>query len=262
MPPPGPAGSVFDPHPIVLAVGGRRPVPLTMTIRLTAALRGMLLRACDAPGNPLPEWFTGHGPDGRPSANPHMALVPLPWVGWPHSDGTIAGLAVLPPRGHDPREIRRVLRPALMDGATGTARRNRLFDGTLFDCAVVHDDREHLPADLDPRPWTAVSRAWASVTPVVLDRHFDGRDRWHRAAESVKDMCVRIGLPRAGEVLLQPVSLVEGVPNARDFPEMARRGDGGRRAQNHAVVIFDEPVAGPLLLGAGRFRGYGLCRAL
>jgi CRISPR-associated protein Csb2 len=31
---------------------------------------------------------------------------------------------------------------------------------------------------------------------------------------------------------------------------------------SHAVLIFDEDVAGPLLIGAGRFRGYGLCRPL
>ena len=210
----------------------------------------------------MPEWFTGHGPDGRPAADPHMALVPLPSVGSPCADGTISGLAVVPPRGPDPREIRGVLGPALVDIATGAARRHRLFDRSGFECTVVHDTREHPPAILDPRPWTAASRIWASVTPVVLDRHFDGRDRWCRAAESVKDMCMRIGLPRAREVLLQPVSLVEGVPNARDFPEIVRKRDGGRRARNHAVVIFDEPVAGPLLLGAGRFRGYGLCRAL
>ena len=35
-----------------------------------------------------------------------------------------------------------------------------------------------------------MSRVWASVTPVVLNRHFDGDDRWEQSAESVKNMCV------------------------------------------------------------------------
>jgi CRISPR-associated protein Csb2 len=26
------------------------------------------------------------------------------------------------------------------------------------------------------------------------------------------------------------------------------------------VLLFDEPVRGPVLIGAGRFRGYGVCR--
>ena len=71
-----------------------------------------------------------------------------------------------------------------------------------------------------------------------------------------------VGLPRPREVLLHPVSLVEGVPHAREFPQLVRKHDGGRRRHHHAVVIFDEAVRGPVLIGAGRFRGYGLCRPI
>ena len=120
--------------------------------------------------------------------------------------------------------------------------------------------RERPPANLNVWTWTNASRVWASVTPVVLNRHFDGKDKWERAAESVKEMCGHIGLPRPRDVLLHPVSLVEGVPHAREYPRLARKADRGRRSHSHAVVIFDQPVCGPVLLGAGRFRGYGLCR--
>ena len=100
------------------------------------------------------------------------------------------------------------------------------------------------------------------MTPVVLNRHFDGKDKWQRAAESVQGACEHIGLPRPREVLLHPVSLIEGVPHAREFPQLVRRSDGGRRSHNHAVIVFDEPVCGPVIVGAGRFRGYGLCRPM
>lgn len=30
----------------------------------------------------------------------------------------------------------------------------------------------------------------------------------------------------------------------------------------HAVLLFEREVRGPVLIGAGRFRGYGLCRPL
>ena len=53
------------------------------------------------------------------------------------------------------------------------------------------------------------------MTPVVLNRHFDGKDKWERAAEGVKGTCEYIGLPCPREVLLHPVSLVEGVSHAR-----------------------------------------------
>ena len=109
--------------------------------------------------------------------------------------------------------------------------------------------------NLDPDTWTRESCVWASATPVVLNRHFDGKDKWERAAESVKDMCGHIGLPRPREVLLHPVSLVEGVPHAREYPQLTRKNGGGRRSHNHAVIVFDEPVRGPVIVGAGRFRG-------
>ena len=33
---------------------------------------------------------------------------------------------------------------------------------------------------------------------------------------------------------------------------MTRKRDGGRQSHSHAVIVFDEPVAGPVLVGAGR----------
>ena len=249
--------SIFDPRIVVLDVGGRR-VSLAAALKLTTALRGLLMSEC--PSQPPPEWFSGHAAGGRPTTAPHLALAPLPFAGAPHADGRIMGLALILPRAVPPRDAGRVLDSILHDARTGLPREHRLFDGQWLQCTVVLDTRERAPANLDPRTWTAPSRAWASVTPVVLNRHFDGDDRWERAAESVKDACRHIGLPRPDEVLLHPVSPVEGVPHARRFPRLTRKPDQGRQSHAHAVIVFDEPVAGPVLVGAGRFRGYGLCR--
>ena len=60
--------------------------------------------------------------------------------------------------------------------------------------------------------------------------------------------------------MLHPVSLIEGAPHARDYPQLVRKSDGGRRSHNHAVIVFDESVCGPVIVGAGRFRRYGMCR--
>lgn len=250
-----PSGNLFDPRLLILRLTGKR-LSLPATLKLTAALRGGLMKSC--PDQPPPEWFSGHTADSRPSADPHLALLPLPFVGASHADGRIMGVALAMPACLDFQEAARCLEPFLLDDH-GLPAQRRLFDGRWLECGIELEHREKPPIALKASRWTAASRTWASVTPVVLDRHHDGKDKWERAAEELKSSCERIGLPRPREVMLHPVSLVEGVPHTREFPHLTRKSDGGRRHHSHAVLIFDEPVRGPVMIGAGRFRGYGLC---
>ena len=252
-------GSVFDPRLIVLNIKGKR-LSLPATLKLMIALRGLLVRECA--DQPPPEWFSGHRSDGRPTTEPHLAVVPLPFVGTEHADGRIMGLGLVLPTDLEPSAASHCLETFLHESATGLPREHPLFDGQWFECAVEIETRERPPMNLRPVTWTRQSCVWASVTPIVLNRHFNGKDKWVRAAEDVKDACQHIGLPRPREVLLHPVSLVEGVPHAREYPQLTRKNAGGARSHNHAVIVFDEPVRGPLLVGAGRFRGYGLCRPM
>ncbi len=252
-------GSVFDPQPIVLGITGKR-VSLPATLKLTAALRGALMRAC--PEQPPPEWFSGHKPGGGPTAEPHLALFPLPFVGDRHADGRIMGLTLALPGKLDQREADRCLEAFLYDAESGLPRTHSLFDGRWFECEVKLETGERHRKNLDPDTWTRASRVWASVTPVVLNRHFDGGNKWRQAAESVKAACEHVDLPRPREAFLNQVSMVEGAPHAREYPQLTRKSDGGRQSHSHALIVFDEPVRGPVLLGAGRFRGYGLFRPM
>lgn len=260
LPPPPVApetrGTVFDPRLIVLTLSGKR-LPVTSTPKLMEALRGALMSAC--PIQPPPEWLTGHAPGGGRSENPHLALMPLPFVGGEHADGRIMGVAIVVPHGLDPAEVGRCIEPILRD-EYGVPRRIRLFDGQWFECEVELDAREAPPLNMQSRTWTRISRIWTSVTPVVFDRHFDGPKKWELAADAVGNACERIGLPRPLEVLLQPVSLAEGVPHSREFAHLTRKSDGGRMHHSHVVLVFDQAVRGPVLVGAGRYRGYGVFR--
>ncbi len=220
----------FDPNLIVLRVSGKR-VSLPATLRLTGALRGALLKHCMI--EPPPEWLSGHTPDGRPSGKPHLALMPMPFVGSQHADGTIMGVALALPLGLDGREAANCLAPFLYDENSLSIPR-RLFDGEWLVCKVEQETRERPPLALRP-------------------------ERWIRAADDIKTACERVGLPRPDEVMLHPVSLVEGVSHAREFLRMNRKSNGGARSHSHAMLIFGQPVTGPVLVGAGRFRGYGLC---
>jgi CRISPR-associated protein Csb2 len=168
------------------------------------------------------------------------------------------GLAVALPRYVPADDIVRCL-SWLRDGH-GLPLPIRLFNGKWFECSAEWDIHDEPPVNLRPETWTGPARNWASVTPIVFDRHFEGSDKWDRAADMVKDACERVGLPRPREALLHPVSLFEGVPISRDFPQLIRKNGGGRMYHSHVVVIFEEEVEGPVLIGAGRFRGYGFCR--
>ena len=254
------AAALFDSRIVVLALRGQR-LPLPATLKLTSALRGLLMSEC--PAQPPPEWFSGHRAGGAPSREAHMALVPLAFVGSPHANGSIMGIGLVLPRALQPAEAGNCLEPILRSTETGLPREDlRLFDGRWLSCRIELETRERTPWNLAPAAWKGPARTWASVTPVVLNRHFDGQERFEKSAESLKDACQHIGLPRPSEVLLHTVSLVEGAPHAREFPHLVRSHDGGRQRHTHAVIIFDEPVAGPVLIGAGRFRGYGLCRPM
>lgn len=219
------------------------------------------MREC--PDQPPPEWFSGHADDGQATSLPHLALSPLPVVGMQRGDGRVVGLAMILPLGLDPKSAGRCLEPILYDPHSGLPREHRLFGTERFGCRLELDTRERPPINLAPETWsggTSGSRTWATVTPVAFNRHFDGIDKWKRAAESLKDACQHIGLPRPNDVMLHPVSLIEGVPHSRQFPQVPRNSGHGHRRHSHAQFIFDQPVCGPLLVGAGRFRGYGLCR--
>ena len=249
--------SVFDPALTVLRLSGHR-LSLSATLMLTEALRGAVQKYCP---DPIPEWVSGHTPDGSPSGKPHLALIPLAFVGAQHADGRILGAALVFPRDVDPQEAARCLEPLLRE-SSGGPRAIKLYDGQWLECSAAIEQRESPPSNLRAEVWTRASRMWASVTPVGLDRHFDGRDKWDKAAESVKDSCERTVRRRPREVLLHAVPLVEGVPHAREFAHIKRKSDGGRIHQSHAVLVFDEAVSGPVLIGAGRYRGYGLFRPL
>lgn len=249
--------SVFDRNLIVMRLVDKHP-GLLSTLKLIEALRGALMAGVQ---EPVPEWISGHRCDGSRSLDPHLAMLPLAFVDNEHADGRVMGFAFAVPKSVEPDEAGRILEPWLRDD-DGLPRRIKLFDGQWFECRIELETRETPPWNLRGQTWTHRSRLWASVTPVVLDRHFKGKDKWEQAAESIKEACERINLPRPETVLLHPVSLVRGAPHAHEFVQMHRKSDGGRMYHCHAVMMFTEPVSGPVLVGAGRFRGYGLFRPM
>ncbi len=225
-------------------------------------------------GENIPEIVSGHRPDDAPTRQPHLAIVPMAFVGSPYADGRVFGFALIPPQGETLRGL---------DG----------FRAAFEKVAPYHPDRQrriltlqgsplHGPVDLapasgaetrkwslSPYPYLKKSRLWASVTPIVLERHLKRGDD-SEIRELVARACENAGLPRPkpDRIRVSKHSAIEGAPPARPLagePPWTRwkaPKSLGSRQLIHAVIDFERELVGPVLLGAGRFTGLGLCRTL
>ena len=254
--------SVFSDNLIIFEASGAG-LDLRAAGQLTAALRNLIMAQCP---DPIPEWVSGHTPDGGRSANPHIALIPLPFVGSNHADGRVLGLAIAVPRAVAPSEAGRGLHNLLGYTADGALKAHTIMAGR-WNAATLRqpDPGDQRPTRYNRRAetWTRPSDTWHTVTPVTLDRYYKGPDKARLERENVAEQCRRIGLPAPTAVALGPVSMLEGVPPAREFPRLRRRSDAGGNGEwqhTHATIVFAEPVRGPVIIGSGRYRGYGLCR--
>jgi CRISPR-associated protein Csb2 len=121
---------------------------------------------------------------------------------------------------------------------------------------------------LNPARWCKPSRRFATVTPIALDRHPGNirsnvertADRAATEAEScIADACERIGLPRPLNVSISLAPFLFGGQHVREFAPWPPQPGRARRARVHAEIEFSERVSGPVLVGAGRYFGLGLC---
>lgn len=256
-------GSCFDRVPIILRRVSGSPLGLHSTLQLTKALRDTLMSAC--PVQPVPEWISGHSASGQPSAQDHLGFFPLPHVGRAHADGHLLGLALAVPGNISSEEQARCWRGVLYDenGFAKPLPQLRLGALGIWDLELAEGDAQ--PVSLQPEKWTAADSGgavrWATVTPITFDKHPSGANQEQQIEQTIAQACLRIGLPQPSDIILSHVSMFEGAPHSRAFPCIQRKS-GGNIHHIHAILTFSERVCGPMLLGAGRYRGYGLCRPL
>lgn len=251
--------SPFDPGLIVLRqVGGAR-FGLESCGIVAETLRKALMERF---GPNAPEWITGHTPDGAPSQRLRPAYLPLGFVAHEHADGRLLGIALAVPKS---------------------------FEGSdrLFSMLANHDEPGHegvpyislgvkngprvvgcLQLELDDRPegrrqyslqsrvWTGPAQVWTTVTPVVLPR-FPRRKL--TGEEVVARTCVQAGYPEPIAVRISFAPMLRGVPHSQAF-HVEARGGGPKRPWMHAEITFAMLLRGPVVIGAGRYCGHGVCR--
>lgn len=250
-----PHGS-FAQRLIVLRRTGGDAVGLVQTLALSTALRDTINSHASKEISSL---VSGHAPDGTPLDRPHLAIIPLPFVGSEHADGHVLGFALALPHdvsADDEEALWQALAKA-SDPETGAI---RVVAGRAGSIDLAPEQRPAPPQALRSIRWCKSATTWATVTPLVLDRQPPRRHADHSAwtIEQITLACVRQGLPAPSEVAVLGSSHWIGASPAQAMPAWVRK-DGTRRWHTHAVISFPVPIVGPLVLGAGRYRGYGLC---
>ena len=173
---------------------GSRTFPATRAVELATVMRAAVFHHAD---DPIPEELSGHSADGGPTVAPHVAFLPIPYVGFEHADGRLLGMAVSVPASVS-EDARRALYRAI-----GTWERmvgSNVIKLTLGAKGAVLLARQRGPAtlvSLRPGPWRRASRRWVSATPIALPRH-PGRLGGGTAVARAECVGLGRGVRRAG----------------------------------------------------------------
>ena len=271
-----PQSTPWDNRILVLSqIGGDR-LGLASTWQIAEVFHKTLLdRWCrDDAAGPPPSWLSGHksgdaGSQTGPAEDTHLSIFPLAFVGSEHATGNLMGIGLALPRperiGADAATFRIQWRTALAALLDENGELELTPPDRAWSVRLKPEDSPDPRQALRPARWTQASYIWTTVTPIILDRHpkphFNKNpETWRESCISIiGNACERIGLPRPLEIEVSRHSPLAGVPSASGFVAPAPRPGRPPRFHVHASMKFPELVEGPLLLGAGRFRGYGLC---
>jgi CRISPR-associated protein Csb2 len=252
---------------MVLVAEGDARYESTRCVDIAKALHRALL---DLPPQPAPELISGRRADGKPSERPHVALIPLPDVGHEHAHGGVLGIAIVLPRNVSAEEraaMHRIIAEWEMREAHGEDPPLLSLVLTTGGPMLVRRTEAPGPWGLRARTWCRPARRWVTATPIALDRNpgnlrsaTTGAAAAVSAKRIVADACDAVGLPRPSAVEVSLGPLLVGTAPVRAFDPFPPEPGRLRRVRVHSEIIFDEPVRGPVLLGAGRYVGLGLCR--
>ena len=208
---------------------------------VTALFKDAVLRRHQRMHGEPPAVLHGHG--FIRSGYDLARYLALPDAGYPRSRGRIHGLALwLPP------ESDRVQRQRARDAAIAID----ALVGRGIEVSVEEPrGDEERPRATNPCRWRRPSATWATAFPVIHERR-----GVPDLAEAVR-WCRHAGLP-------EPVAFrsfrTPLLPGAVDLaPAEVNRPGRPALPYSHAEFRFAEPIAGPVVIGAGRQRGFGLC---
>ena len=262
--PPAPRPLLTD-WVVLQSVGTARHVPVTESARLASSARRALMAHC---GDTIPSCLHGHSTDGSATRSEHVGFLPLPSVPEHDDNSVIAGIAISIPHAVTDSERRALLDAIGSWERSGGGTCTVTLAGRLLRFRRIPPYETPLVRTLRRAEWEAPSRHWATVTPAAIPHpgKLNGspgerRRAWTKAADKIADMCEALGLPRpAVQPMLDPP--LRGGPSSREFPAFRPSEHFPPARLLHAALEFPEPVAGPISIGLGRYRGLGLLQPI
>ncbi len=222
---------------LAAAVSGRRVSAVTALFKEAVLSQHQRLH-----GTP-PAVLHGHGFSG--TGYEVARYLALPDVGHPRSRGRVHGLALWLPPGCDSM-VRRMAR----DAAFSILR----LSGRGVDVDVAPRDYEARPFAARPDRWQRPSRGWGTAIPAIHER------RRPLDLAEVARWCRHAGLPDPVAFRSARAPLVPGAPDLA--PVEVNRPGRPALPYSHVELWFDQAIPGPVVVGAGRQRGFGLCAPL
>ena len=207
---------------------------------VTALFKAAVLSRYQALYGEPPATLHGHGFHSK--GYEIARFLALPNVGFRWSRGQIHGLALWIPSGIDSVTARRC-----RDAAADVRR----LTGRGIDVSVSRCDEQERPVVMRPDRWTRPSRRWTTAVPAIHERR-----RRLDLAELVR-WCAHAGLPAPTGFRAGRAPFVRGGLDLVPI-EVNRPGRIGL-PYSHIEFQFPHPVTGPVVIGSGRQRGFGLC---
>lgn len=227
----------------------------------------------DLRGRSTEEWIdqyvAGHKP--RDSANAsqlheQFSFIPLPSTGMQHTDPGIRRVMIVAPAGDDAwlEDLAQQLDGQLLKPESGTV----LPSGTHLRRVTSHEK------DGVRKAYTGESQVWASFTPVILPGHDDHKPE--KTRKLILKALAQSGIEQPCEFEWSAYSHFSKSFSAHKYKYVRDESvAGGKRPIGyirpdhmreqtavHLRLTFEQPMPGPIALGAGRHCGFGLMAAV
>ena len=187
-----------------------------------------------------PATLHGHGFSG--SGYEIARYLALPDVGYQWSRGRIHGLALWLPPASD---------SAVRQRARDAALAIRQLTGRGVDVDVAPRDEEARPLASRPDRWLHRAREWVTAFPAIHER------RCPLDLAEVARWCRHAGLPEPVAFRSARTPLVAGAIDLA--PVEVNRLGRPALPYSHVKLRFAHAVPGPVVIGSGRQRSFGLC---